>query len=238
MRQRSSTIWKYFDLVKTNTTEDNVYGECRHCSKTFDTRNTTSMFLHLKAKHEVEYLKALDDRKSNPIRRNKRHYVAKYRKALPEKEKNVEAEVILTKEEPMIFCEAELPINTINNISSNNGNKLTEVCRSSPVQLRLSDNNCDQANSNNISENELNANKSCKHNEVNNILPGMSLDLRFIKENILNKNNYFFLSIAAELDLLPDDAKDLIKTAIWRIIYEVKQARRSNIQLSLSNLLK
>ncbi|XP_022900666.1 uncharacterized protein [Onthophagus taurus] len=71
----------------------------------------------------------------------------------------------------------------------------------------------------------------------NNPQQDVSSDLKTIKE-LLNKNNYFILSVAAEIDLLPEPSKDLVKSAIWRIIYTVKRAKVTNSEISLSNLTK
>ncbi|XP_022900673.2 uncharacterized protein [Onthophagus taurus] len=43
----------------------------------------------------------------------------------------------------------------------------------------------------------------------------------------------FTLSLGAELDLLPEDKKDLVKTAIWQVIYEVKNTNKSNIEINI-----
>nr|XP_022900681.1 uncharacterized protein LOC111413805 [Onthophagus taurus] len=58
----------------------------------------------------------------------------------------------------------------------------------------------------------------------NNIHADTSSDIQVIKNELSNKKNSFILSIAAELDLLSEEDKDLVKTSIWRLINEVKRA--------------
>nr|XP_022900694.1 uncharacterized protein LOC111413819 [Onthophagus taurus] len=72
---------------------------------------------------------------------------------------------------------------------------------------------------------------------VNTIQSDVSSDLRAIKEELSNKNGYYFSSLAEELDGLPERFRDLIKTAIWRVIYKVKRSNVNNITLSLSDLV-
>nr|XP_022900692.1 uncharacterized protein LOC111413816 [Onthophagus taurus] len=72
---------------------------------------------------------------------------------------------------------------------------------------------------------------------VNNYISlNLSSDVKVIKEEVSHKNGHFYSSIEAELDHLSEESKYVVKTMIWRVIYEVKRANRDN-ETFLSNLL-
>ncbi|GJQ78788.1 hypothetical protein Trydic_g2819 [Trypoxylus dichotomus] len=232
MDTKRSIVWRYF--VDCRKSGDNTV-ECKSCMKRYAYQgNTTNMFHHIKTYHPHLYNEIVTEQRrvsvlhTNTFLPSNKEEDDKNKKQTPiasqpeTSEIDVKAEFVSDS-----YCDQSFIVES----PTRSDDSLQEPSISATATAAAAPN---------VTGFDCSAPKR-KRNEIDisRMISSISTDIRSLVDRSLNTSDtHFYQSVAFEVEKLDEDGKDLVKAAVWQIIYKVKLAKKRHVDLSLEDIFQ